>query len=125
MAQARWGVVTAGIVSCLLIVLLLARYMSAFPIGMFLLPVALFSIPLLFISDGQIFPIQLLFVAVGGLAGCVAIPLVVYFDYSLFNSHLLGPIGLGMIFVVWPFIIAIFAGCAFFIGKICSSMLRV
>ncbi len=125
MAHARWGIVTAGIAACLLIVALLSRYMTSFPVALFLLPVALFCIPLLLISEKQLLPIQLLFVACGGLAGCVAIPLVVHFDFSRFNSHLLGPIGLGMIIVAWPFIISIFAGCAFMIAKLCFSTLRV
>jgi len=125
MAHARWGVVTTGVVSCLLIVSLLSRYMTAFPLALLLLPVALFCIPLLFISDRQILPFQLLLVAVGGLVGCVAIPLVIHLHFSRFNSHLLGPISLGMIIVAWPFIISLLAVSGFLIGKLFSSTLRV
>ena len=122
--HARWAVIGLGIVACLLTLLLLSRYLQYSVTGMFILPTALFCTPLLFIRDRQLLPIHLVFVAIGGLIGCIAIPLIVYLDYSRFNSRLLGPIGLGMILVAWPFIISIFACGDYFLGKIFSSIQR-
>ena len=140
MVHARWTVAGLGIASCLLIMALLSRYLQHSAAGIFLLPAALFCIALLFISNRHFAPPRLVFIALGGLTGCVGIPLIVYHDCYIavlasgawrFNapSGRYGlefveqdAIGFGLLIFAWPFVICILAGFGFILGKILFSI---